>query len=65
MTRRTSAIVSLAAALGACQPMGPEGRRASYLDCARDQGVPVEGGTIRVRGAEDMARLDACDALPR
>lgn len=51
--------------LAACQPAGPEARRAAYLDCARDQGVPVQGGTIRVRGAEDMARLDACRAVPR
>ena len=51
--------------LSACQPSSPEGRRAAYLDCARSVGVPVERGTIRVRGADDMARLDACEAMPR
>ena len=44
---------------------GPEARRAAYLDCARDQGVRVEGGTIRTTGAGDLARLEACEALPR
>ncbi|WP_177220036.1 hypothetical protein [Jannaschia rubra] len=46
-------------------PTGPEARRASYLDCARDQGVTVRGGTIVTRGPEDLARLDACRAVPR
>ncbi|WP_167766913.1 hypothetical protein [Jannaschia formosa] len=52
-------------ALSACMPTGPEARRASYLDCARDQGLVVENGTIRSTSAEDLARLDACRALPR
>ena len=52
-------------ALAACVPTGPEARRAAYLDCARDQGVTVRDGTIVSRGAEDLRRLDACDALPR
>ncbi|MEM7491329.1 MAG: hypothetical protein AAF390_19620 [Pseudomonadota bacterium] len=51
--------------LAACMPSGPEARRAAYLDCARDQGVTVEGGTIITRSAADLARLDACEALPR
>ena len=51
--------------LAACMPSGPEARRAAYLDCARDQGVPVVDGTIRTRGPEDLRRLDACEALPR
>ena len=51
--------------VSACMPSGPEARRASYVDCARDQGLDVDGGTIRARGAEDMARLDACQAVPR
>ncbi|MEM9796696.1 MAG: hypothetical protein AAF919_09415 [Pseudomonadota bacterium] len=54
-------------ALSACMPSidTPEGRRAAYLDCAREQGVPVVGGTIRVRNQADFDRLDACEALPR
>jgi hypothetical protein len=44
---------------------GPEARRAAYLDCARDQGVTVRGGTILTTGPDDLARLDACRALPR
>ena len=55
----------MAFVVSACMPSGPEARRASYLDCARDQGVPVEGGTIRTRSAADLARLDACRAVPR
>ncbi|WP_161793815.1 hypothetical protein [Jannaschia aquimarina] len=43
----------------------PEGRRAAYLDCARDQGVPVIDGRIRVRDNADFELLDACEALPR
>lgn len=46
-------------------PSTPEARRAAYLDCARDQGVAVEGGTIVTRSPDDLARLDACEALPR
>jgi hypothetical protein len=59
--------VALVVPLAACQPSldTPEGRRAAYVDCAREQGVPVERGTIRPRGPEDMRRLDACEALPR
>lgn len=53
------------AALSACMPSGPEARRAAYLDCARDQGVVVRGGTILSRGPDDLARLDACEAIPR
>ncbi|MEM7711934.1 MAG: hypothetical protein AAF264_14545 [Pseudomonadota bacterium] len=51
--------------LTACIPTGPEARRAAYLDCARDQGVAVEGGTIATRSNDDLARLDACRSLPR
>ena len=51
--------------VSACMPSGPEARRASYLDCARDQGLVVEGGTIRTRSAADLERLDACRAIPR
>jgi hypothetical protein len=60
-----TAVAGLAAA--ACQPSldTAEGRRAVYLDCARDQGVPVQDGTIRPRGPRDMRALDACEALPR
>jgi hypothetical protein len=57
--------LSGALALSACMPSGPEARRASYLDCARDQGLTVEGGTIRTTSASDLARLDACRAIPR
>ncbi len=53
------------AGLAACVPSGPEARRAAYLDCARDQGVAVRGATIVSRGPDDLARLDACEALPR
>ncbi|WP_299816432.1 hypothetical protein [uncultured Jannaschia sp.] len=52
-------------ALTACMPTGPEARRAAYLRCARDEGVPVRDGTILSRGPEDLARLDACRAIPR
>ena len=51
--------------LAACMPTGPEARRASYLDCARDQGVTVREGTIITESADDLARLDACKAAPR
>ncbi|WGH80075.1 hypothetical protein [Jannaschia ovalis] len=51
--------------LSACMPTGPEARRAAYLDCARDQGVPVIDGTIRTRGPADLRALDACRAIPR
>lgn len=51
--------------LSACMPTGPEARRESYLDCARDQGVTVRGGTILTRSAAELARLDACEAVPR
>ncbi|KIT17636.1 hypothetical protein jaqu_05270 [Jannaschia aquimarina] len=53
--------------LTACMPAldTPEGRRAAYLDCARDQGVPVIDGRIRVRDNADFELLDACEALPR
>lgn len=49
----------------ACMPTGPEARRAAYLDCARDQGLVVQGGSIRTANAADLSRLDACEALPR
>jgi hypothetical protein len=63
--RRAAAVLVLP--LAACQPAldTAEARRAVYLDCARDRGVPVEGGTIRPRGPRDMRALDACEALPR
>lgn len=69
-TRRRSLSLPLAATgaallLSACMPTGPEARRASYLDCARDQGVDVEAGTIRTRSGADLAQLDACRAVPR
>jgi hypothetical protein len=52
--------------LAACMPANtPEARREAYLDCARAQGVAVEGGTIVTRSAADLDRLDACEALPR
>ncbi|GIT91283.1 hypothetical protein JANAI62_17390 [Jannaschia pagri] len=51
--------------LSACMPTGPEARRAAYLDCARDQGLTVTDGTIRTTSAADLARLDACEAIPR
>ena len=57
--------VALISALGACVSQGPEARRASYLDCARDQGLTVTDGTIRTTSAADLARLDACQAVPR
>lgn len=44
---------------------GPEARRAAYLECARDQGLIVEDGTIRTSSAADLRRLDACEAVPR
>lgn len=56
---------ALAALSSGCMPSTPEGRRAAYLDCARDSGVAVEDGTIRSRGPEDLARLDGCQAIPR
>lgn len=68
MTPRLPRLVLLAASaagLAGCMATGPEARRAAYLDCARDQGVRVEGGTIRTTGAGDLARLEACEALPR
>ena len=57
----------LAGTLAACMPSldTPEGRRAAYLDCARDQGLRVEGGTIQTSSAAELTRLDACRALPR
>ncbi|MEM8848735.1 MAG: hypothetical protein AAGE03_01735 [Pseudomonadota bacterium] len=58
-------IALVAIFLTACVPSTPEARRAAYLDCARDQGVAVEGGTIFTRSVEDLGRLDACEALPR
>lgn len=51
--------------LSACVPTDPETRRAAYLDCARGQGVAVRDGTILSSGAGDLARLDACEPLPR
>ena len=54
-------------ALSACMPSldTPEGRRAAYLDCARDQGLTVRDGTIVTTSAAELSRLDACRALPR
>ena len=52
-------------AVTACMPTGPDARRAAYLRCARDHGVPVRDGTIVSRGPEDLARLDGCKAIPR
>ena len=60
-----AAAAGLLGVLTACMPTGPEARRAAYLDCARDLGVAVRGGTIASRGPDDLARLDACEALPR
>ncbi|WP_371156349.1 hypothetical protein [Jannaschia sp. 2305UL9-9] len=57
--------VVAAALLSACMPTGPEARRASYLECARDQGLTVVDGTIRTTSQADLARLDACQAIPR
>ncbi|SFJ39033.1 hypothetical protein [Jannaschia pohangensis] len=57
--------VSVAVVLSACMPTTPEARRATYLDCARKQGVAVEGQTIRIRKSDDLRRLDACEAIPR
>ena len=51
--------------LAACMPSGPDARRSAYLDCARREGVTVRDGTIVSRGPADLARLDACKALPR
>ncbi|PWJ22091.1 hypothetical protein [Jannaschia seohaensis] len=62
---RGAGAASVLLALTACMPAGPEARRGAYLDCARDQGLRVEGGTIRTRSAADPARFDACEALPR
>jgi hypothetical protein len=63
---RARAAILMVLPLAACMPAtGPEARRAAYLDCARAQGVAVEGGTILSRSAADLARLDACEALPR
>lgn len=61
----TGAALLVLVLLGGCMPTGPDARRAAYLDCARDQGVRVEGGTIRSTGPGDLARLQACEALPR
>jgi hypothetical protein len=63
--RRPVLVIAASAVLSACMPTGPEARRAAYLDCARDQGLAVEGGTIVTRSAEDLSRLDACEAIPR
>ena len=59
--------MSTALLLTACMPSldTPEGRRAAYLDCARDQGLRVEDGTIRTTSAAELDRLGACEALPR
>ena len=51
--------------LAACMPTGPEARRAAYLECARDQGLTVEDGTIRTGSGAELRRLDACEALHR
>ncbi|CTQ48997.1 hypothetical protein [Jannaschia donghaensis] len=51
--------------ISACMPTGPDARREAYLDCARDQGLTVEDGTIRTGSAADLRRLDACQAVPR
>ena len=60
--------VAGAVVLAACTP-SPEAARASrvsaYLQCARDAGVPVRDGTIVVRDAADIVRLDVCEAEPR
>lgn len=58
-------LLGSAGMLAACIPSSPEARRAAYLDCARDEGVTVQDGTIVTRGPEDLTRLDACRALPR
>lgn len=65
MTRPLRLAVPALLALAACMPTGPEARRASYLDCARDQGLTVRDGTIVTRSPQELARLDACRALPR
>lgn len=62
---RIVALAALTSTLAACLATGPEARRAAYLECARDQGLTVQGGTIRTTGPEELARLDACRAEPR
>ena len=58
-------MLACSALLAACVPSTPEARRAAYLDCARDSGLTVRDGTIVSRGPADLARLDACEAIPR
>lgn len=63
---RAITALSMATVLIGCVSQSPEEvRRSAYLDCARAQGVPVEGGTIRARTAADLDALDACEAIPR
>ncbi len=56
---------AVAVLLTACMPTGPDARRAAYLDCARAQGLTVVDGTIQTRTGAELARLDACQAVPR
>lgn len=65
--RASRAILSAVSAvlLTACMPTGPDARRDAYLDCARNQGLTVTGGTIRTSNGSDLRRLDACQAVPR
>ena len=63
--RLSFAATGAAFVISACVPSTPEGRRAAYLDCARDQGVTVRDGTILTRSPDELRRLDACEALPR
>ena len=56
---------SLLELLPPAAPIGPDVRRAAYLECARDQGLTVVDGTIRTGNAAELRRLDACEAVPR
>ncbi|WP_308916050.1 hypothetical protein [Jannaschia sp. LMIT008] len=62
---RAAAVIALTPALAACMATGPDARRAAYLDCARDAGFAVRGGTIVVGPRDDLRNLDACEAIPR
>jgi len=69
MTRGVSPMLGTATLvlLAGCMPSldTPEGRRAAYLDCARDQGLSVRGGTIQTGSVAELERLQACEAIPR
>ncbi len=63
--RRWILLLVVPAVAVACMPTGSDARRAAYLDCARDQGLTVVDGTIRTTSGAELARLDACEAIPR